>query len=65
MHDKIKKLAQEKGISIPNLEKELGMGNGTISKWAVCTPRADLLKKVADYFGVAMEYLLEDESVGA
>lgn len=58
MYDKIRKLAKERGISIPKLEKELGFGNGTITKWNVSIPRLDMIKKVADYFNVKIEDLL-------
>lgn len=58
---KIEALCQEKGINISKLEKECGIGNGTIRGWEKSSPRADNLKKVASYFGVPMEELLEDE----
>lgn len=57
---KIEELVQKKGISITALEKRLDFGNGTIRSWAQCSPSVDKLKKVADYFGVSIEYFLED-----
>ena len=41
------------------LEKTLGFGNGTIKKWGESSPSVDKLKKVADYFGVSVDYFLE------
>jgi transcriptional regulator with XRE-family HTH domain len=57
--EKISKLASEKGILISSLEKTLGFGNGTIKKWGESSPSVNKLKKVADYFGVSIEYFLE------
>lgn len=56
---KIEELAKEHGISITFLEKKLSFGNGTIRSWDKCSPSVEKLKKVADYFGVSIEYLLE------
>lgn len=61
MHDKVKKLAKERGISITNLEKELGIGNGTIGKWRESSPNVETLAKVAQYFGVSMDYFIGNE----
>ena len=57
LKDRVKKLAQERGISLPALEAELGFGNSTIVKWDKSTPNADKLNAVAKYFDV-MDYLL-------
>ena len=56
---KISKLVSEKGISISSLEKTLGFGNGTIRGWKESSPSVEKLKKVADYFGVSIEYFLK------
>ena len=58
MYDKIRALAKEKGISIPDLEKKLGLGNGTISGWNTSSPSAEYLRRVANYFSVSMEFLM-------
>lgn len=55
---RIKNLANEQGIGLTALEAKLGFGNGTITKWDKTTPNADKLNKVAQYFGVSMDYLL-------
>lgn len=58
--EKIEILCQKRGINISKLEKECGIGNGTISRWNKSYPRTDTLKKVADYFGVSIEYFISD-----
>ena len=62
LKDRVKNLAQERGISLPALESELGFGNSTIVKWDKSTPNADKLNAVAKYFGVTMDYLLNGTS---
>ena len=63
--ERIEELRKKKGISQGALEKELGISNGSISKWRYHEPTAERLQKVANYFGVTMEYLKdgkEDEN---
>ena len=55
----IKKICDEKGISIFQLEKEAGFGNGTISGWKESMPRIDKLQAVAKVLNVKMNKLLE------
>lgn len=59
--DRIRGLANDKGMSLPQLEIALGLGNGTISRWRNSSPNTDKLQKVADYFSVSMDYLLGRE----
>lgn len=58
---RIKELANARGLSLPNLESELGFGSGTIVKWDKSTPNVDKLQKVANYFGVTIDYLVTGE----
>ncbi|WP_027294897.1 helix-turn-helix domain-containing protein [Robinsoniella sp. KNHs210] len=59
--DRIRTLANQRDMSLPNLESELGLGNGTISRWKNSSPNTDKLSKVADYFDVSVDYLLGRE----
>ena len=58
---KIVKLCKEKGITVTGLEKTLGFGRCTIVKWKESSPSVDTLKNVADYFGVSIEYFLQED----
>ncbi|RNE24884.1 helix-turn-helix protein [Lacticaseibacillus paracasei] len=60
-YERIKKLAQSHKISISELERTLGLSNGSISKWASSKPNSKYLEKVADYFRVSTDYLLGRE----
>ena len=59
--DNVKRLCNENGISIWSLEKAIDVGNGTIGKWDNSFPRLDTVKKVADYFGVTIDSLMENK----
>ena len=61
MLERIKDLCCERGITISQLERETGIGNGTISRWGESSPRVDKAKAVADYFGVTVDDLLRAE----
>ena len=58
IYDNIKKLCKETDISISQLEKEAGLGNGTISGWKKSMPRIDSLQAVAAVLNVKVEKLL-------
>lgn len=59
IYENVVRLCMENGISIHKLEKTLGLGNGVIGKWKDSFPRADALKKVADFFGVTVDSILD------
>lgn len=56
--DKIRTLSKQKGLSITELEKVLGLGNGTIGKWNKQSPSCNKVKLVADFFSVSIDYLV-------
>jgi transcriptional regulator with XRE-family HTH domain len=67
--ERIRELANNRGFSLTTLEVELGLGNGTISRWSKSAPNTDKLQKVADFFNVSLDYLLgrankDDELAG-
>lgn len=63
IYQNISRLCKGKGISIAKLERDLGIGNGTIGRWGKSAPTVDNVKKVADYFGVTVDYLLAPDVV--
>lgn len=60
IYENVKRLSDEKGISISRLEKEAGLGNGTISGWKTSAPRLDSLQAVAKVLKVKVDKLLKD-----
>ena len=61
MVDRIKSLASQKNLSIRQVEVACGIGTRTIYKWDKTKPSASNLKKVADFLGTTMEFLMEVE----
>ena len=59
--DIIKQLCQKKGISVAQLEGDLGYGNGSIGKSKGMM--ADRMYQIAQYFGVSMEYLMTGKTI--
>ncbi|MDY3750534.1 helix-turn-helix transcriptional regulator [Christensenella minuta] len=62
MQERIRKLCTENHISIAQLEKETSIANGTISKWGKADPKVGTVKKVADYFGVSIDFIVYGSS---
>lgn len=56
--DRIRVLSNEKGLSLTELEKSVGLGNGTIGKWNKQSPSCNKVKLVADFFSVSIDYLV-------
>lgn len=58
VYDKVKKLADERNISIYALEKKAGLQNGAIGKWRESSPTLKSLQAVAEALEVTMNELL-------
>ena len=61
MVDKIRFLCEKNNTNIKALERELGLGNGTIRRWDERSPSIDKVVLVANHFGVPISALLDDE----
>ena len=60
IYSRIKEICDSKGISIRSLEQKAGLGNGVISAWDECSPRASSILAVAKALEVPVEQLLEE-----
>lgn len=60
MYEIFEKLLNEKGISVYKVSKETGITTATLTSWkqGKYTPKQDKLQKIADFFGVSLDYLL-------
>lgn len=58
LYERIIELCEEKCISRRQLQRELDMSTGSLYKWKTSTPGAAILKRVADYFNVSVDYLV-------
>ena len=61
--ENISRLCRDRKVSVAALERELGFGNATIRGWKVSSPSVDKLKKVADFFGVTVDSLIQEATV--
>ena len=61
LNERIVELCQKKGISQSQLERDLGIAKGSVTKWKTKEPRPSTLRKVADYLNVSVTYLMNSE----
>lgn len=59
MYEIFEQLCQEKGVTAYKVCKETGITTATISNWKAgrYTPKQEKMQKIADFFGVSLEYL--------
>ncbi len=69
MYEIYQKLLDEKGIKNADVSRATGISNMTLSDWknGKSTPKQDKLMKIADYFGVSLDYLMtgKEPNVGS
>ena len=60
MYNNYENLRKRKGVSTYRVSKDTGIGNSMFSEWkkGTYTPKLDKLQKLADYFDVTLENLL-------
>ena len=60
----IKRKCAERQITFAELERDTGIGNGVIGRWAKSANGASVvnLKKVADYFGCTVDELMREDA---
>nr|DAG84422.1 MAG TPA: Repressor protein CI [Caudoviricetes sp.] len=60
MYSNFEKLCSERNVTPYRVCKETGIPTATISNWKAgrYTPKQDKLKRIADYFGVSVDFLI-------
>lgn len=58
--ERLKQLRKDKKVTQVQLATHLGYFHSAVVKWekGECEPSFDILVKIADYFGVTLDYLL-------
>ena len=58
--DTFNELCKKKGVSPKAAVTEIGLSNSLATKWkkTAATPQGDTLNRIANYFGVSVDYLL-------
>lgn len=65
MYEIFEQLLQKYGVTAYKVSKETGITQSTLSDWkrGRSTPKTENMKKIADYFGVTVEYLMTGKNV--
>lgn len=63
MYEIFEKLCKERGVTAYRVSEATGIKTSSLSGWKAgkFTPKQEKLKKIADYFGVSIEYLMTGE----
>lgn len=63
LYEKYKKLLDKTHKTSYQVSKDTGIAQSVLSDWkrGRCTPKVDKLKILSDYFGVSLEYFLEEK----
>lgn len=63
MYDVFEKLCESHGVTPYRVGKETGISTATFTAWkqGKYTPKPEKLQKIADYFGVSIDYLKTGE----
>lgn len=66
MYEIFEQLLQKYGVSAYKVAKETGVTQSTLSDWkrGRSTPKSENMKKLADYFGVSIDYLMTGKEKG-
>ena len=56
--ERIKNLANKKGLSLQKIAEDNGFSNNLIYRWQKSDPKAKDIAKIANYFHVSTDYLL-------
>lgn len=62
LYKKFEFLLKERKVTAYQVGKATGIATATLTEWKKGTyiPKVDKLKKIADYFGVKIEYFLDE-----
>ena len=63
MYEIFEKLLMERGVTAYKVAKATGISTGSMTDWKKgrSAPKVDKLQKIADYFGVSVDYHLANE----
>lgn len=64
-YDTIKKLCKKQGVTVTGAEKDLGFARGSLCKVNTNKPSIQKVQKLADYFGVSVDYLMNQNEIAS
>lgn len=63
--EKVKMLCKDKGETVGDFEGNMGFSRGAAYKWNKSLPSVGTAKKIADYFGVSLDYLMAEDGASS
>lgn len=60
LYNNVKKLCEENNVTVSQLERDLEFPRSSVCKWNENEPGITKVRKVADYFKVPIERILDD-----
>ena len=60
LYEAVLKLCKENNMTVSALERELKLSNATIRRWKTASPTIANVMKVANFFGVTIDDLVND-----
>lgn len=65
MYEKFEELLKKNNVTAYRVAKETGVTTATLTSWkqGKYTPKREKLQKIADYFGVSVEYFTGEEPI--
>lgn len=59
--DIVKKMCKENNTTIAQMERDIGISKGASYKWNNSKPSLNIINKIANYFGVSVDFLMNGE----
>ena len=61
IYERVKKIADDRGLTIQDIERDAGFPKGSLSKMNHHSPSVSKLEKLADYLGVSVVEFLDEK----
>lgn len=56
--NRLESVLKEKDLTFNRVERDCGLGNGTIKRWSGQSPRLDKLVRVSEYLEISLDFLV-------
>lgn len=63
LFENVKYLAYRQGMTLPDLAEKMGLARTAIYKWKTSSPSIGTIDKIAKYFDVSIEFLINSDHV--
>lgn len=64
-YDRVKQLCKRKGVSVAQMERDIGVPRGNACKWKQTVPSVPALNKLSAYLDTSISYLLNGDEDAA